>query len=212
MTNNDPKELLFLIDDDAAVRDSLSLLLEQANLRVSCFASAEEFLAEFPDVPATCAVVDLMMPGMSGLDLQEEMEQRGIAMPLIFLTGHGDIPTSVKAIKAGAVDFLTKPVKRAALMDAIELARQEGERMREHARRSHTAQERVAALTARERDVMDLAIGGLANKEIARRLNISHRTVEIHKARILRKTGIRSVVELARIVADATEDASARRG
>ena len=158
----DTKELVFLIDDDEAVRDSLGLLLEQAALRVSAFASAEEFLSGFPDVPATCAVVDLMMPGMSGLELQEEMERLGIAMPVIFLTGHGDIPTSVKAIKAGAVDFLTKPVKRSELLDAIELARQEGERMREHAKRSHTAQERVATLTARERDVMDLAIGGLA--------------------------------------------------
>ncbi len=210
--NTEQKELVYLVDDDAAVRDSLGLLLEQAKLDVQAFASAEEFLAAMPDERAACAIVDLMMPGMSGLDLQDEMERLGIAMPVIFLTGHGDIPTSVKAIKAGAMDFLTKPVKRAELLEAIELARQEGERMREHARRSHTAQERVAALTPRERDVMDLAIGGLANKEIARRLNISHRTVEIHKARILRKTGIRSVVELARIVADAAEDATARRG
>ena len=210
--SSEDTELVYLIDDDAAVRDSLGLLLEQAKFEVQSFASAEEFLAEETDERATCAVVDLMMPGMSGLDLQEEMERRGVAMPVIFLTGHGDIPTSVKAIKAGAVDFLTKPVKRAELLEAIELARQEGERMRKHVRRSQTAQERVAALTPRERDVMDLAIGGLANKEIARRLNISHRTVEIHKARILRKTGIRSVVELARIVADAAEDASNRRG
>jgi FixJ family two-component response regulator len=210
--STDDKELVYLIDDDAAVRDSLGLLLEQANFEVQSFASAEEFLSEEPHPRATCAVVDLMMPGMSGLDLQEEMERQGAGMPVIFLTGHGDIPTSVKAIKAGAVDFLTKPVKRAELLEAIDLARQEGERMREHVRRSQTAQERVAALTPRERDVMDLAIAGLANKEIARRLNISHRTVEIHKARILRKTGIRSVVELARIAADIAEDASTRRG
>jgi FixJ family two-component response regulator len=210
--SSEDTELVYLIDDDAAVRDSLGLLLEQARFTVQAYASAEEFLAAEPGAPAVCAVVDLMMPGMSGLELQEEMDRRGIAMPVIFLTGHGDIPTSVKAIKAGAVDFLTKPVKRAELLEAIEHAREEGERMREHARRSHTAQERVAALTPRERDVMDLAIAGLANKEIARRLNISHRTVEIHKARILRKTGIRSVVELARIVADAAEDASNRRG
>lgn len=210
--NTDTRECIYLIDDDAAVRDSLGLLLEQASLTVRSFDSAESFLASGPDGQATCAVVDLMMPGMSGIELQEEMDRLGMALPVIFLTGHGDIPTSVKAIKAGAVDFLTKPVKRAELLDAIAHAREEGERMREHARRSQTAHERVAALTPRERDVMDLAIAGLANKEIARRLNISHRTVEIHKARILRKTGIRSVVELARIVADLAEDASSRRG
>lgn len=210
--NAETRENIYLIDDDAAVRDSLGLLLEQAGFALRSFASAEEFLDAEPDEDAVCAVVDLMMPGMGGLELQEEMETRGYTMPIIFLTGHGDIPTSVKAIKAGAVDFLTKPVKRSELLDAISHAREEGERLREHARRSQTAHERVATLTPRERDVMDLAIGGLANKEIARRLNISHRTVEIHKARILRKTGIRSVVELARIVVDLAEDGSPKRG
>lgn len=210
--NTESPERIYLIDDDAAVRDSLGLLLEQAGFNVLAYPSAESFLETEPDDQATCAIVDLMMPGMSGLELQEEMERGGLSLPVIFLTGHGDIPTSVKAIKAGAVDFLTKPVKRAGLLDAIAHAREEGERLREHARRSQTAHERVATLTPRERDVMDLAIGGLANKEIARRLNISHRTVEIHKARILRKTGIRSVVELARIVVDLAEDGSPRRG
>ena len=209
--NTDSTECIYLVDDDDAVRDSLGLLLEQAGFRVMSFASAGDFLDAELDLGATCAVLDLMMPGMNGLELHDEMHRYGIAIPVIFLTGHGDIPTSVKAIKGGAVDFLTKPVKRAALLEAIDHARSEGERMREHARRSQTAHERVAALTPRERDVMDLAIAGLANKEIARRLNISHRTVEIHKARILRKTGIRSVVELARIVNDLAEDASTRR-
>lgn len=190
---------VFLVDDDAAVRDSLSLLIEQEGFAVETFAGAEDFLAACRPERRGCAIVDLRMPGMDGLRLQEELARRGVALPLVFLTGHGDIPTSVRAIKAGAVDFLTKPVSGAALMASLHAALAEGERLRAQAESSSTAASRLASLTEREREVMALAVEGLPNKEIARRLDISHRTVEIHKARIMHKTGAATLLELARI-------------
>ena len=190
---------VFVVDDDPAVRDSLTLLLEQEDLTVETFDSAEAFLAMCPPVPGCCAIFDINMPGMNGLQLQEELTKRGIALPVIFLTGHGDIPLSVRAIKAGAVDFLTKPATGAALLESVKAALLEGERLSRQVEANQTAATRVASLTDREREVMVLAVEGLPNKEIARRLGISHRTVEIHKARIMHKTGVDSLLDLVRI-------------
>ncbi len=201
--NKHREPTVFLVDDEEAVRDSLSLVLEQEGIPCLAFPSAEAFLSEALEGRRGCAIVDLRMPGMDGLQLQQAMEDRGAGMPVIFLTGFGDIPTSVKAIKAGALDFLTKPVPKSTLLAAIAAGFAEDERRQQQAERSHHAQERLTTLTARERDVMELAIEGLSNKEIARKLSISHRTVEIHKARVMRKAGAGNVLDLARIVREA---------
>lgn len=190
---------VFVVDDDPAVRDSLTLLLEEEDVAVASFASAEAFLAACPTVPHSCAIVDIRMPGMDGLQMQAELSQRGILLPVIFLTGHGDIPMSVRAVKAGAVDFLTKPVTASALLESVHAALLESVRLNSQAEANHTAAESVATLTERERQVMALAVEGLHNKEIARHLGISHRTVEIHKARIMHKTGANTLLDLARI-------------
>lgn len=192
---------VFVVDDDPAVRDSLTLLLETEGINVEVFASGEAFLAagdSWP--PCSCAVVDIRMPGLDGMQLQAELARRGIPLPVIFLTGHGDIPMSVRAIKAGAVDFLTKPVTGAALLESVRAALLESEKLRRQAAASQTASSRVASLTEREHQVMLLAVDGLLNKEIARQLGISHRTVEIHKARIMLKTGAETLLDLARLV------------
>jgi len=139
------------------------------------------------------------MPGLNGLALQQILAERHMPLPIIFLTGNGNIPMSVKAIKAGAVDFLTKPVTRRTLIASIESALQENERIRQQTSLADDAGSLIAKLTVRERDVMQLAVGGMPNKEIARKLNISYRTVEVHKSRIMQKTGAGNLIELARI-------------
>jgi RNA polymerase sigma factor (sigma-70 family) len=191
---------VFVVDDDPAVRESLTLLLEQEDLTIMAFESAEAFLAVCAAAPGRCCVVaDIRMPGMDGMQLQEELSRRGISLPLIFLTGHGDIPMSVRAIKAGAIDFLTKPITGQALVRSVREALGESDRLSQTAERNESASARMAALTEREREVMELAVQGMSNKEIARRLGISHRTVEIHKARVMHKTSAESLLELARI-------------
>ncbi|MDD5298623.1 MAG: response regulator [Rhodocyclaceae bacterium] len=191
--------IVFVVDDDPAVRDSLALLLEQENLVVETFASAEAFLAARRPVRGNCAIVDIRMPGMDGMALQAELARRGVLLPLIFLTGHGDIPMSVRAIKSGAVDFLTKPITGSALLASVHAARLESQRLYSQAEASQSAAARLASLSEREREVMALAIEGLSNKEIARRLDISHRTVEVHRARIMQKTGAETLFDLARL-------------
>lgn len=190
---------IFVIDDDPAVRDSLTLLLEQEGVAIETYDSAETFLAGYRPSPRSCAIVDIRMPGIDGLQLQSELSKRGVLLPIIFLTGHGDIPLSVRAIKAGAVDFMTKPVTGSALRERVQVALLECEALNEKEIKNHTAASLVARLTEREREVMALAVEGHANKEIARRLLISHRTVEIHKARIMYKTGADNLLDLSRI-------------
>lgn len=191
---------VFVVDDDPAVRESLTLLLEQEEFAIMAFESAEAFLAVCAAAPPrACVVADISMPGMDGMQLQEELSRRGVSLPLVFLTGHGDIPMSVRAIKAGAIDFLTKPITGQALLRGVREALRESERLSLAAERNESASARIAALTDREREVMELAATGMSNKEIARRLGISHRTVEIHKARVMHKTHSDSLLELARI-------------
>jgi FixJ family two-component response regulator len=194
-----PKATVFVVDDDPAVRDSLGMLLEQDDIAVEAFANAEAFLAACRPMPRSCAIVDIRMPGMDGMQLQAELAKRGLPLPVIFLTGHGTIPMSVRAIKSGAVDFLTKPITGTALLASVNAALLESERLSVLSKASESAAERVASLTEREREVMALAVDGLPNKEIARCLGISHRTVEIHKARVMTKTGADTLLDLARI-------------
>jgi FixJ family two-component response regulator len=190
---------VYVVDDDPAVRDSLALLLEEEDIAVETFGDAEAFLAVCRPTPRSCAIVDIRMSGMDGMQLQAELARRAIPLPVIFLTGHGTVPMTVRAIKAGAIDFLVKPVSGSALLESVQAALAESERLSQLSEVCQTAAMRIASLTEREREVMLLAVDGLPNKEIARRLGISHRTVEIHKGRVMAKTGADTVLELARI-------------
>lgn len=200
-----PTSTVFVVDDDASVRDGLALQLEAAGFAVAAFASAEEFLgAPLPDGPG-CLVLDVRMPGMSGPELQQELLVRGAYLPIIFLTGYGDIPLAVKTIQSGAVDFLTKPVDGQVLLERVQAALRLAEQARQRESNYQAIRQRLAGLTERERQVLELAIAGHANKEISRILSISARTVEHHRSHILLKTGAANLFELARMV-DACQD------
>lgn len=191
---------VFIVGGDRAVRDSLILMLEGEGYRVATFDGADAFLASIAPDRHGCVIVDVGASGMGGLQLVHEMAQRGWLLPAIFLGNHGDVPMSVRAIKAGAVDFLTRPVARTALLESVRLALAECENLHVQAAANRSAADRMASLTDRERDVMLLAVKGYSNKQIARDLGISHRTVEIHKSHIMHKTGTSSILELARLV------------
>lgn len=191
---------VFVVDDDEMVRESLVQVLEGAGFRVLAYASAEPFLANCGTRLDACAVLDVRMPGLSGPDLQAVLAARGIDMPIIFLTGHGDVATSVRTLKAGAYDFLEKPAPRGALIDCVRRAlKHQGEQRKTQAVVA-TARGRLHKLTARELEMLPDVAAGQSSKEIARRLDISPRTVEVHRAHILQKTGARNVIELARLI------------
>ena len=194
------KATVFVVDDDSDTRDQLAALLAEREIDVECFASGEDFLGACRWLPRSCAIVDIGLPGMDGMQLLAELSKRGLPLPIVFLTGHGDIPTSVRAIKAGAFDFIAKPVAASVLLASIQAALDESERLSRQVGRVQGASALLAGLTEREREVLHLAVEGLANKLIARKLGISHRTVEIHKARIMHKTGAASVLDLAHLV------------
>lgn len=198
--------VVHIVDDDPAIRDALSLLVEVEGFACACFDSAEAFLAACRPDWRGCLITDIRMPGMDGLRLQEEVARRKLTLPLIFLTGYGDIPMSVQAMKSGALDFLTKPVSGKALMAAVRAALLEDEKRGMTAETLRAASERLSGLTGREKMVMQLAVSGLSNKEIARRLDISHRTVEIHRGRVMQKTGAQSLLELARLAGEGDPD------
>lgn len=189
----------FIVDDDPAIRDALTLMLEQENMAVKAYESAEAFLNSYQPDCKGCAIIDIRMPGMDGMALHQVLLTRNIALPVIFLTGHGDIPMSVQAIKAGAVDFLTKPVTREKLLASVKAAIELSETMLSHHTSHQNAVSKLSTLTERERDVMQLAVLGHTNKHIARELGISHRTVEIHKSKIMHKTGAQNLLDLVRI-------------
>jgi FixJ family two-component response regulator len=193
---------VFIVDDDSAIRDALALMLEQEGCLVKLYERAEDFLAAYKTEQLGCAIVDIRMAGMSGMQLQEVICDRNILLPIIFLTGHGTIPMSVKAMKAKAIDFLTKPVTAEKLLNSVSIAVCESERILAENAKCVDASSRLAELTERELDVLAEAIQGNSNKEIARHLNISHRTVEIHKSKIMQKTGASNLLELARIAYD----------
>lgn len=199
-------ETVFIIDDDASVRDSLSLLFEHEEITVRVFESAASFLDAIDQTePRCCAIIDIRMPDMDGMALHAELIRRGILLPIVFLTGHGDIPMSVRAIKAGAVDFLTKPVTSHDLLTSVHGALLESERIYAQHKANDEAQACLRFLTEREHEVMLLVIEGLTNKEIGRRLGISYRTVEIHRSHVMQKTGAGSILDLARISAEASD-------
>ncbi len=188
---------VFIVDDDYAVRDSLGQLLETFGLAYQTFVSAEQFLQLYQAGPG-CLLLDLNMPDMTGDELQVELARRHIHVPIIFLTGYGDIPTTVRVMKAGAVDFFTKPVPSRQLLDRIQDVLAEQTQLYAQALEDQVLHKRLDKLTARELDVLSLVVAGHSNKEIARLLGISHRTVEIHRARVMEKSGATNLLELAR--------------
>jgi FixJ family two-component response regulator len=194
MTDSTPT--VFLVDDDHAVRDALGLLLESAAFRTASFETAGAFLDAYtPDRPG-CLVLDIRMPGMSGMELQEALTAKGVTLPIIFLTGHGNVAMSAKAFRTGAVDFMEKPFDESALLSRIREAIHLDRTNRDIAGRQDSARARLATLTPRELEVMLLVAAGKVNKEIATELNLSHRTVEIHRGRVMEKTGCRSLTHL----------------
>jgi two-component system response regulator FixJ len=195
----DKNETVFVVDDDPDVRDSLSVLLSSANFQVETFDSARAFLASDALGRAGCLVADVRMPDMDGLELQEEIGKRKSKLPVIIITGHGDVPLAVRAMKAGAVDFLEKPFEEERLIGSIKRAMTANSAMQSQAKAVEIVSARIAQLTGREREVLSLVVAGRANKEIARALNISPRTVEIHRAHVMEKMEADSLAELVRL-------------
>ena len=195
----DPRTTVFVVDDDKAVRNSLRWLIESVGLAVETFGSAREFLSAYdPECPG-CLVADVRMPGMSGVELQAVLVERSVQIPVIFISGHGDGPMAVRAMKAGAEDFIEKPYSDQLLLDRIQqVIRVDAERRRE-ARRRNEAHERYGLLTARERQVMDLVVDGRANKQIASQLNLSQKTIEVHRSQVMKKLQVQNVPDLVRI-------------
>jgi two-component system response regulator FixJ len=198
---------VFIVDDDEAVRASLKLLLKTFGLPAEVFASAQEFLAAFDPARGGCLVLDIRMPGMSGLDLQEELNARGAMLPIIFVTGHGDVPMAVEAMQRGAMDFLQKPFRDRDLIDRIKKALEKDLAGRELLGSRERIRARLAQLTPREQEVMALVTQGKANKVIAADLDLSQRTVEIHRAHVMEKMGANSLAHLVRMAIDAGQAA-----
>jgi len=191
--------VVFVIDDDRMIRDGLQGLIRSVGLRVETFASAQDFLAvKRPDVPA-CLVLDVRMPGVSGLDLQLKLSDAGIHIPVIFITGHGDIPMSVRAMKEGAYEFLTKPVRGQDLLDAIQKAIASDRERRKEREELNEVRERFLTLTPREKEVLNLVVAGLLNKQIADQLGMSELTVKTHRAHVMEKTNAESLAHLVRM-------------
>lgn len=193
-----PEPTVYIVDDDEAVRDSLSLLMEAAALQFQCFETAAEFLANCRDDQPGCLVLDVRMPGMSGLALRDELERREVLLPIIFITGHGDVPMAVDAMKHGAVDFIQKPFEDEVLLERISQALKQNAADRYEAQTLHSVEARYAKLTPREREVMAMVVSGNANKVIAQDLGVSQRTVEIHRARVMEKMRARSIAQLVK--------------
>ena len=195
----DANATVFVVDDDAAMRDSLKDLIRSVGLRGELYASAQDFLrSERPDVPG-CLVLDVRMPGLSGLDLQRRLTEAGVSMPIIFISGHGDVPMTVRALKAGALEFLTKPFRDQDLLDAIQQALDGDCQARDERAATEAVHRRFASLTPREREVMAKVVAGLLNKEIAAELRTSETTVKTHRRQVMEKMGANSLPELVRM-------------
>ncbi len=201
---------VFLVDDDASIRDALSLLISLKGLRSSVFASAEDFLAVYNPSCRGCLLTDLKMQGMSGLDLQQVLQERGVQLPVVVLTAHGDVNTARAALKNGAVDFLEKPVNDEVLIDVLMNAiRIDEDRHRTQTQQAQTTA-RLARLTTREREVLDALADGLSHKEIAEKLSISARTVEVYKARMMDKLQCGTLADVVRLAIEARATAPER--
>lgn len=191
---------VFIIDDDELIRDSLEQLIKSVGLKAQTFSSARAFLnTKLPDNPC-CLVTDIRMPGMSGLELQDELLKRNFSIPIIFITGHGTVPMSVRAMKSGAVDFLQKPFEDQELLDAIHHAIEQNRQTRAEQSKIKKFKQRIKTLTEREYDILIPAVSGVLNKEIAHNLELSESTVKTHRSRIMQKMGVGSFAELVRAI------------
>lgn len=201
---------VYVVDDDPAMRKSLAFLIESVSLKVETFSTGQEFLDRYDGGRPCCLVLDVRMPGMSGLELQEALKAKGIAIPLIFITGYGEVPTAVRAMQSGAVGFMEKPFSDQVLLERIELAIARDREVSEVQERTAEVLSRVARLTPREREVMNLVVNGLPNKQIAARLGLSQKTIEVHRAHVMTKMESDSLAELVRL-AQVAEAATEQR-
>ena len=195
----EPAPIVFVVDDDPSVRRAIKRLVGSVGLEVELFGSAQEFLrSKRPDAPG-CLVLDIRLPGVSGLDFQRELAQANIHIPIIFITAHGDIPMTVRAMKAGAVEFLTKPFRDQDLLDAIQIALERDRARRQHEAEIAVLRERFESLTPREREVLPLVVSGLLNKQIAAEIGTSETTAKVHRSQLMRKMGADSLADLVRM-------------
>ena len=197
---SDPTQTIFVVDDDEAMLDSMTWLLEGEGYRVTCFDSGERFLAAWNREMRGCLVLDVRMAEMSGLELQERLDDLGSHLPIIFVTGHGDVPMAVSALQRGACDFIEKPFHNADLLSRIERALALDSQINERRQRDTAIADRLEKLTQREREVMQLVVAGKLNKQIADELDISMKTVEAHRARVMEKMEVRTLAELVKAV------------
>lgn len=206
--SNTQQQIVHIVDDDEAVRDSLSLLLQSVDIPSKQHSSAQDFLASDFAETTGCIVLDIRMPGMSGMDLQEKLEEMGCKLPIIFITGHGDIPMAVEAMKRGALEFVQKPFREQDLLDCINRALQLDTDRRESDHEIDVIKKRLESLTPREKQVMEMIVEGKANKVIAFDLELSQRTVEIHRAHVMEKMCTKSLAELVRMVLIARQESA----
>jgi FixJ family two-component response regulator len=197
--DNSGQPIVFVVDDDPLVRGSVSSLLRSVGLQTRVFGSASEFLQEKRPALPSCLVLDVRLPGVSGLDFQAELSSRNIQIPIIFMTGHGDIPMTVRAMKAGAVEFLTKPFREQDMLDAVKLALERDQGRIESEKVSSGLKSNFATLTPREQEIMALVASGLMNKQVAGKIGLSEITVKVHRGRIMQKMGARSLADLVRM-------------
>jgi RNA polymerase sigma factor (sigma-70 family) len=198
-TPTDKKPTVFIVDDDAGIRIAMQALMSSVNLNHEVFSSADEFLGQIGEQRPGCLVLDIRMPGLGGLELQEELIKRGNTLPIIFITGHGDVPMAVDAIQKGAVDFIQKPFRDQELLDRIREAIATDEERREVQQHQSDILQRLKKLTKREREVFELVVTGKPNKVTAYELGVSQRTVEIHRARVMEKMQARSLADLVKM-------------
>jgi len=199
MTTDDSQSTVYIVDDDQAIRHAMELLMRSVGLKYEIFHSGDDFLSGYSGDRAGCLVLDIRMPGLGGLELQEKLNEMGSTLPIIFITGHGDVPMAVEAMQKGAIDFIQKPFRDQDLLDRIGEALRADQERRSEREEKASVQGRIEKLTNRERQVMDLVVTGKPNKVIAYELGVSQRTVEIHRARVMEKMQARSLADLVRM-------------